>query len=354
MGTIAASLRDVGISRGDLEADDMAQCAEVAVAMDWGGSWLRVGVIDHECKLLWQSRSRNPTCGNRVQLLKGAFGLLQEAIPQSQGKRIAGIGIALAGPVDADTGVMYGSPHLAPLNGISLKTVWEPLLGLPIWVRNDADLAALGEFHCGVGRAVTEQGQPCGTLVYLTISTGIGGGVVHQGEVFLGAHGLAAEIGHMVIDRSTDAPRCLCGNVGCLEALASGTAIARIASQRMAVEFPQVLSGSGGGAITSEMVFEAAYRGNEAARAILEDVVDALSVGLVNVLHLYDPDVIVLGGGVTQGMKELDLLPRIRSLMLGRAMSQRYKNVRLEVARLGDDAGLVGAASLVWNSIQRS
>lgn len=339
----------------------MTQLQEVAVAMDWGGTWARAAVVDRQAAILWRSQVRNAIGGDRAQMLEAAGGLVQQAIAWADKRPIAGVGIALAGPVDATTGTLYGSPHLSPLNGVSLKTLWEPVLGQRVWVGNDANLSALGEFHYGAGRVELDQGHPPRILVYLTVSTGIGGGVVIGGDVFLGAHGLAAEIGHMVIDRSPGAPRCDCSHLGCLEALASGTAIARFARERTLSETSIIpsLATRGNGEITSETVFQAAGEDDALAWSILEDAVQALAVGLTNILHLYDPDLIVLGGGVTVGSYGLDtlgLLPRIQSLMLSRAMSQQYKECLLVASQLGDAPGLIGAATLVWKNVgtQRS
>ncbi|MEK7806887.1 MAG: ROK family protein, partial [Chloroflexota bacterium] len=194
---------------------------------------------------------------------------------------------------------------------------------------------------------------PPRTLAYLTLSTGIGGGVVERGEMFVGSYGLAPEIGHMTIDRSDAAPRCQCGSSGCLEALASGTAIARIARARLsgAARPDSILAAYEMESISSEMVFEAAAQGDEMALDILEDVVRALSIGLTNVLHLFNPDLVVLGGGVTAGLDELGLLPAIRGAMLQRAMSARHKDFCLVASRLGDAAGMAGAATLVWKEL---
>ena len=117
------------------------------------------------------------------------------------------------------------------MNGVSLKDLWEPKLELPVHVGNDANLAALGEFVYGAGLEARHSRQDTNSLVYVTVSTGVGGGVIDRGRMLLGTHGLAAEVGHMVIDRRPDAPLCQCGNTGCLEALASGTSIARVARQ---------------------------------------------------------------------------------------------------------------------------
>ena len=207
----------------------MSSRQQVAVVMDWGGTWARAAVIDRAGESLWQSRVANPEDDAQAVLMDSSYRLLTEAIGWCSAYEIVGVGIAVAGPVDGETGTLYDPPNLPALDGVSLKARWEPLVGYPVWVGNDANLAALGEFHYGAGRDAASQGTPPKTLVYVTVSTGIGGGVVNRGQVFLGASGLAAEIGHMTIDRSEPAPQCKCGNRGCLESLASGTAIARIA-----------------------------------------------------------------------------------------------------------------------------
>lgn len=334
----------------------MSQLPELAVAMDWGGTWIRASVIDREGEIRWQARVANPKGGTQAQLLEGADGLLREAISRCAGLALAGIGVAVAGPVDAETGILYDPPNLRALDGVSLKARWEPLLGHRVWVGNDANLAALGEYHHGAGRDARAAGTPPRTLAYLTVSTGIGGGVVDRGEMFVGAYGLAPEIGHMTIDRSGAAPRCQCGSSGCLEALASGTAIARIARARLAgAERPTSgLAAAGLESISSEMVFEAAAQGDEVALDLLEDPVQALAIGLTNVLHLFNPDLVVLGGGVTRGLDALGLLPAIRGVMLQRAMSARHKDFSLVASRLGDAAGMVGAAALVWKELDAS
>ena len=334
----------------------MSLSPQVAVVMDWGGTWARAAVIDRAGENLWQSRVANPTDRSQAVLLESSYGLLQEAIAWCSDRAIVGVGIAVAGPVDAETGTLYDPPNLPALDGVSLKAHWEPLVGYPVWVGNDANLAALGEFQFGAGMEATSQGMPPRTLVYVTLSTGIGGGVVNRGQVFLGASGLAAEIGHMTIDRSESAPLCQCGNRGCLESLASGTAIARIARAKLTGTGPlsSVWAVEDVESITAESVVRAAGQGDSLATDIFEGVVQALSVGLTNGVHLFNPDLLVLGGGVTVGLTELGLLPRLRSLMENQAMSEGHNQFRLVPSQLGDSVGMAGAAALVWSEVEGS
>lgn len=329
----------------------MTQTPDLAVAMDWGGTWARVSVVDRQGQIRWQSRVANAPGAVKYRLLSVAEGLLRAAVEWAGRPRIAGVGIAVASPVDPETGTLYQPPNLPHLDGVSLKPLWEAALGLPVWVGNDANLAALGEYQYGAGKSARDRGESTQTLVYLTVSTGIGGGVVIDGRMLLGANGLAAEIGHMTIDSTGGGPPCQCGGSGCLESLASGTAIARIARERLAREDPRssLLAGDSTGPLTSESVFRAAAQNDPLANSILDGVVAALSVGLTNVLHLFNPDLVVLGGGVTAGLVELGLLPRIKSMMVERAMSRRHADFRLVGSQLGDAAGMVGAATLVWS-----
>lgn len=326
---------------------------KVAVVMDWGGTWARVAVIDRSGESLWQSKVANPSNPSQELFLESSFNLLEEAINWCTDLSIAGVGIAVAGPVDADTGILYDPPNLPVLDGVSLKARWEPLLGYPVWVGNDANLAALGEFCYGVGKDAVSEGTPLRTLVYVTISTGIGGGVVDRGQIFLGSRGFSSEIGHLTVDRSEFAPQCQCGNRGCLESLASGTAIARIARAKLAEARPPTSAWLARDveSITSESVFQAAGQGDSLAVEICQNVVQILSMGLTNAIHLFNPDLLVLGGGVTVGLTGLGHLPRLHSLIQQRVMSQAHKDFRLIASSLGDGVGMAGAAAMVWNEV---
>ena len=259
----------------------MSSQKQAAVVMDWGGTWIRAAVMDRSGETLWQSRIANPTDPTRDSLLKAAYGQLTEAMAWRPDLDVAGVGIAAAGPVDSNTGALNAPPNLPGLDGVSLKARWEPLVGRPVWVDNDASLAALGEFQYGAGRDAAARGTPPRTLVYVTVSTGIGGGVVHGGRVFQGASGLAVEIGHTTIDSSQAAPRCECGSRGCLEALASGTAIARMAREALAgrgpLAFPWPVTEVK--SVTSKDAAQAAGQGDPLAGEIFEGVVQALSGG---------------------------------------------------------------------------
>ena len=327
---------------------------QLVVAMDWGGTWTRTAVIDKQGAILWQSRQPNPQAGTKDEYLDNAAGLLAAAIQQAGGP-VAGIGAAVAGPVEPTTGTFNQPPNLMVLDGISFKALWEEAFGVPVWVGNDANLAALGEYRFGAGKESAENGRPVKTLFYVTVSTGVGGGLVDQGSVFLGANGLTAEIGHTLVDTTSAALVCQCGSRGCLEAMASGTGIERIAKERLASgAFPgSALAALDPDQVDAEAVVNAAEQRDPLAVSIMDGVVSALAIGLTNVVHLFNPDMIVLGGGVTQGLVKLDLLSRIRHEVLGRVMSELHKDFQLTPSRLGDSVGLTGAAALVWDELEK-
>ena len=320
--------------------------------MDWGGTWTRTAVINRQGEILWQARALNPQHGSKEEYLTNAEKQLTDAIEQAGGP-VAGIGAAVAGPVEPTTGTFFQPPNLMVLDGVAFKALWERAFNVPVWVGNDANLAALGEHYYGAGKESADNGLPVKTLFYVTVSTGVGGGVVDNGSLFLGANGLTAEIGHTLVDTSSSALECQCGATGCLEAMASGTGIERIARQKVASgDFSDsALAALDADTIDSEAVFDAAGEKDPLALSILDGAVSALAIGLTNVVHLFNPDMIVLGGGVTQGLVKMDLLPHIENQIKDRAMSELHKEFQLTSARLGDSVGLVGAAALVWDHL---
>ena len=320
-----------------------ARTEDVAVVMDLGGTRMRVAVADRAGAILWREAEPTRAQESQAEVIAQMEAILDRGIAQVGDRTLAGIGIGLAGPVDPVTGIMYDPPNIRCLDGVSVKDLWEKRFNRPILVCNDATVAALGEYRYGVGVGAR-------TLVYMTVSTGIGGGIVVEGQPLMGAYGMAGELGHMCVD--LNGPTCQCGNSGCLERIASGTAIAETARRRLEGAASSVMGGlvSGElGRITAQTVFQAASQGDPLARDILDHVARALGCGLVNVLHIFNPDVIVLGGGVSRDWEQLR--PGVEAYIEAKAMSHiRKRGFKIAVSSLGDDIGLLGAAALVWQS----
>lgn len=269
--------------------------------------------------------------------------LAQDLLP---GEKPAAIGVSFGGPVEANTGTVRLSHHVPGWENVPLKELLSVEFGVPVSVDNDANVAALGEHRFGAG-------QGCDSLLYITVSTGVGGGWILNGCPWRGAEGMAGEIGHMVVEPS--GPLCLCGKHGCVERLASGPYIARKAQE-------QLLSQPGQGqllrtlcqgnleAITAQMVSQAAAQGDKIALAVLETASWALGVAIGNVANLINPQRFVLGGGVmAAGDRFWEVIRRV-------ARETALPEVHFDIvpASLGDQAPLWGAVALAEDLLETS
>ena len=265
-----------------------------ALAADLGGTQIRVALVDRQGGIL--ERHAIPTLAQRprdevVQRFVGALKNVAETVEASE---LSGVGVSLASPTDPETGVMYNPPNLPGWDGFSLKPVIEAEFSLRASCANDATLAALAEQKYGAGRGYKH-------LIYMTVSTGIGSGIVIDGKLYTGRSGFAGEIGHLTVDRN--GPLCNCGNLGCLEAVASGTAVARMARERIAAGESSVLADVARNQpddLDARKVAEAARSGDALASSIMDEVGVSLGCGVVSLLNIFDPEVIVIGGGLSR------------------------------------------------------
>lgn len=251
---------------------------------------------------------------------------------------IAGIGIGSPGPVDIERGIVVQAPSLS-WKDMHIVSILEGRFGVPCFVDNDANLGALAEYHFGAGRGSS-------SVVYVTVSTGIGAGIILDGRLHRGAQGRAGELGHMIMIE--DGPLCSCGSRGCLEAVASGTAIARQARERAAKEGDGILLELAGGdsrSITAQVVAEADRRGDPIARWAIDSAVRYLGLGLATLVNVLNPDLIIVGGGVS--MLGDRLFTPLREAIRFYAMGDLGSCLRLSPAELGNDSCLLGAVSLV-------
>jgi len=253
-------------------------------------------------------------------------------------ERIAGVGVAAPGPIDVEAGVVTTPPNLPGWKNVPLAHLLEQDLGRPALLENDANAAAYGEFRHGAARG-------CRHTLFVTVSTGIGGGLILDGRLYRGASGGAGEVGHMAM--AADGRRCGAGHPGCLEALASGTAIARQAEEAVAAgRLPRTAALSAAAPpLEAETVFDAAERGEAEARAIIESAGRWFGFGLATMTNVFNPEVIVLGGGLLR-MGEMYLGPA-RAAMRERTFTQAYDDVRLVEGELGEAAGALGIIALL-------
>jgi glucokinase len=267
----------------------------------------------------------------------GSIAEVARQIAAAAGQPALPVGVASPGPLDPRTGFIFEAPNLVGWYNVPLGEKLRQLLNAPVFIGNDANCAALGEYQFGAGRGLRD-------VCYVTLSTGIGGGVISDGRLIEGTAGAATEVGHMTLD--LNGPRCNCGNIGCWEVLASGTAIAahaRAAVERGEPTLIAQLAAGDPGRITAPLVTDAAQQGDALARAILHRAGEITGYGLVNLAHLFDPALIILGGGVTNA-GDLVLAPA-RAIFDANAMPNYRRTCRITLAALGDDVGLYGAAA---------
>jgi glucokinase len=309
----------------------------VTIGIDVGGTKIAAGVVDESGKVV--ARRQIATAATHpTAVVAGIVKVAQELLAAAP--NVTAIGIGAAGLVDGQKGVVLSAPNIKWEN-VQLRAMVSDRLKLPVVIDNDANVAALGEAAYGAGTGYGDQ-------IMLTIGTGVGGGIVIGGKIYRGAHGVGAELGHMIVDASGPAV-CACGNHGCLEAMASGNSIGRRARERASEPGATAvleLAGRNAVDITGELVGEAAKSGDVWARAIIAETGYWLGVGIASLVNIFDPDVVIVAGGAAAGTGEL-LLEPARDTAAGLIIGHAWRALPPVVpAVLGYDAGLVGAAVL--------
>jgi len=308
--------------------------------LDVGGSTMKGGIVNDEGVPLCSVSL--PTEAHRGQ----DFGLEQmcETIRQAiaaarlQLEQISAIGVATPGLMDIPAGVILDPPNLHPWKNVPVRAHIQKVFGKPTSFQNDANAAALGEYWVGAGRGVE-------SLVFFTLGTGVGGGIVLGGRVLEGRHSHGAELGHLKIEMT--APRqCGCGRYGCLEAYASATAVVKRAHEALNLAGSRSLLHElrqTSGELTARDVFQAAEQGDELAERLVDQTAYYLAIGAMNAMHTIDPDLIVFGGGMTAAGE--GFLERIRQYVRTLAFPVPAERTAIRYALLGNDAGFIGAAA---------
>jgi len=306
-----------------------------AVGIDIGGTKIAAGVVAEDGTILDRTRVPTPP-DDEAATLAALLSVVDEL--RGRNPRVEAIGLGAAGLVEWPGGHARWAPHNT-YGRLELRRLLHERTGLPTTVDNDANAAAWAEARFGAGAGG-------GDLVLVTVGTGVGGGLVLDGRLYHGEHGFAGELGHLIVD--PDGDLCACGNHGCLEAMASGSTLGRLGQEAAAADPGgrlAALAAEAGGLVTGEVVFAAATEGDKAALALFERIGHWLGVGIASLVTIFDPDLVVVGGGVA-ATGELLLAP-------ARASFERYVHARAHrdlppvvPTRLGPDAGLVGAATL--------
>jgi glucokinase len=313
--------------------------APVTVGVDLGGTKLLAAAVDADGSVLAEARLDTPDDGPAIAdaIVAAARAAASEAMEAGHPPTEA-LGVGAASMVTLGGRLVY-APNLAGIDGVDLDPLLTARVPWPVVVDNDANVAAWGEVVHGAGRGVAE-------LLLVTLGTGIGGGIITGGRLLRGARGFAAEIGHFTVQ--IGGPRCACGQDGHWEALASGTALGRIAREAAAAgQAPSVLAGAGGqvAAVLGEHVVAAARAGAADALALLAGFADHVALGLAGLTAILDPELILIGGGLVQA-GDLLLDPVRAAFPRHLEIGPEGPRPEIRAAALGVHAGAVGAAAL--------
>ena len=292
------------------------------LSIDIGGTAVKMGLVDHEGAI--HARHEASVCFDHYQtpILTTVIREAQAFLAR-EGAQIEGIGVSATGQVDDRAGAVIGTNGKIPhYEGAQIKRDMEAAFGVPVFALNDANAAALGE--CFAGRAKGVQ-----NVLMVTLGTGVGGGIVLGGRIFGGTRGIAGELGHFTLYQ--DGPRCPCGKRGCFESYAATTALVRRAKEA-----------TGEAEMNGRIVFSRAADGDQALLAVLSAWIDDIAAGISGLVHIFNPQMVLIGGGVSA--QEALLIAPLRERVLRSVMPRFAECLQLEAATLGNDAGMIGAA----------
>lgn len=316
--------------------------AEFVLGIDIGGTKIAIGLVDANGNQVAGDRMPTqadaPPAATVQRMLNLCEELMQRAAVEKEAVRA--VGIAFAGPMDAKEGRITTPPNLPKWHGFPLVAVVEEALRIPTYIENDANAAALGEARFGAGVGVEN-------MVYMTVSTGVGGGAVVDGRLLHGETGSACELGHIKI--VYEGRECGCGTRGCLEAYASGTALAKRAQEAVHSGEESIMVDMAGGVeqITAKTVVQAMEDGDSLATRLWNETMGYLSAGVASVVNTFNPRLVVLGGGLTHAGERL--FGPVRDGVQRLAMAPLAQVVEIVPSKLGDAVGVIGAAAVAFD-----
>jgi len=319
---------------------------DLILGIDLGGTKILTAVVNKQGRMLSRDHSITPAKGGQQAVVKSIFESVGRALGQAHiaALDLTAVGVGAPGLSSPETGILFTSPNLPGWKNVPLRDIIEKELCKKVFLINDANAAAVGELNFGAGRGERN-------FVYITVSTGIGGGIIIDGRIYAGSSGMAGEVGHMVID--DEGPACNCGNRGCWETLASGTALAREARCRIKDGAMTSILNYADGEIENldaEAIHKAAQGGDKLASELIARTSYYLGVGLANLINIFNPEVIVIGGGLSN-IGDMLLVPAFKEAGR-RAFKQAYQSVRFARAELGRNSGVLGAAAFALEKIK--
>ena len=314
------------------------------VGVDIGGTNLKAGLADENGQLLAVQKMKVASITDQQSLAWTIVAMTQE-LAKSAGVplyEIASVGVGVPGTVEIRSGSIGYTCNL-PLRNVPLRKLFHHYLSIPLYIENDANCAALAEYYVGAGRDSKR-------FVTITLGTGVGAGIIHNGKIYHGANGMAGEVGHTVIERN--GLPCPCGRHGCWEQYASASALKRMTAEAVAAHPDSILArvvAENDGHVSGQSAFIAARQGDPVGQRICDEYVGYLACGIVNVVNVFQPDALAIGGGVSNEADEQLLLPVQRCVERESIPCAKNRRTRIVKAELGNQAGIIGAALLGKN-----
>ncbi len=307
----------------------------VVIGVDLGGTNLRTAILSHDGEIIDRHKEATHAAEGWKKVVERLVENIRRQLERAiqKGFAVAAVGVGAPGVIQTDKGIVVKSPNFPDWNNLPLKNHLEKALDIPVFLENDANAAALGEQWRGAGQGI-------GSMILLTLGTGVGGGIILDNKIWHGADGMAGEIGHMTI--IPDGRPCTCGNIGCLEMYASARGIVQSYCEALGISACQASATEK--PITSEQIYEAAGAGNEIALHVMKDMGRMLGIGIASLINIFNPERIVVGGGVKDAWPLF--IDATRDEIIKRAFEVPAKRTEIVPSRLGDDAGMVGAAAV--------
>lgn len=302
--------------------------SDLVIGVDIGSTNIRVGVVDDKGKILKRERIKTLPELEPGRVVERIGTVIKRFLLKYQS--VKGMGVGVAGIVNSSEGVVRIPPNLPQWKEVPLRDLMEKETGLKTTITNDVNAWTIGEFLFGAGKGKRD-------IFCLTLGTGVGGGVISGGRLLVGANYAAVEFGHTVI--KFDGPRCRCGNYGCLERFAGSKYIVDMA-KRMIRKRESVLKDKE--EINPKIIAIAAKKGDRVAREVMERVGYYVGIGIVNAIHMFDPEVVIIGGGVAKAGRIL--LEPIKRTVFKRIMKLKGRRINIVLAKLGEGAGIIGAS----------
>ena len=311
------------------------------IGIDVGGTNLVAGLVNERGEIL--SKASTPTLANRApeEICADIVRVAKKAAQEGAAALtdVTSVGMGIPGAISSSEGVIFHSPNI-PFDHTPVRALFRKEWDVPVYLGNDAGCAALGEHFAGAAKG-------CSSAIIVTLGTGIGGGIILDGKLFSGANEAGAEIGHMAVE-TTDGWLCGCGRRGCWEAYGSATGLKHLTQDEMERDRGSImweLTGGDFANISGRTAFQAADRGDEAGRRTVARYLRYLAVGIANLINIFQPEVICLGGGVSNEKDENFLFP-LRELVEKERFTHEGHQTRIVKCLLGNDAGIIGAALL--------